>query len=96
MASTIVPLIVFVPLKFNVLPLEIPLVNCVPDTFITPVFATATPLKFLISATSLIVNVLLALVIPPRLPPLITPVPLPSIVKSAPVEPTLVLSPTFE
>ena len=91
-ASTIVPLIVLVPLKFNSLLLEILLENLVSDTFKVPLFVTAIPMKFFISDTFLIVKVLSVFVIPPRLPPLIVPVPFPSIVKSTPKVPTFVVS----
>ena len=86
------PLIVLAPVKFKALVLVMPLVNLVFSTFKVPEFVTAEPLKFFISDTSLIVKILSVFIIPPRLPPLIIPVPLPSIVKSAPTVPTFVVS----
>ena len=88
----IVPLIVLVPVKFNALVFVMPLVNLVFSTFKVPELVTASPLKLFISDTFFIVKVLSGFVIPPRLPPLIIPVPLPSIVKSAPTVPTFVVS----
>ena len=91
-APLIVPLIVLVPAKFKALVLFIPLVNLVFSTFKVPELVTAEPLKLFISDTFLIVKVLSGFIIPPRLPPLIVPVPLPSIIKSAPKLPTFVVS----